>query len=158
MDRGEPARSRHTGVCVTAEERFRAPSGRENACTSPGRRVDISQPVMFTSRSSRFTLFARMQPRYVMTRSRLFALAALLIVIGVGLMVPEGPETECAKDASMTSGFVDEEKDCPISIESYNRIREAKTGPQWDNIGGLVLVVGGVAAGVVALVRKPRDD
>jgi hypothetical protein len=95
-----------------------------------------------------------------MTRSRLFALAALLIVIGVGLMVwePEGPDAECAKDPNVTSGFVDEEKDCPISIESYNRIREAKTGPQWDNIGGLVLVVGGVAAGVVGLVRKPRND
>lgn len=95
-----------------------------------------------------------------MTRSRLLALAALLIVIGVGLMVwePEGPEAECAKDPSVTSGFVDEEKDCPISIESYNRIREAETGPQWDNIGGLVLVVGGVAAGVVGLVRKPRND
>jgi hypothetical protein len=95
-----------------------------------------------------------------MTRTRLFALAALLIVIGVGLMVwePEGPETECAEDPSVTSGFVDKEKDCQISIESFNRIREAKSGPQWDNIGGLVLVVGGVAAGVVGLVRKPRND
>ncbi|EST36186.1 hypothetical protein N566_16660 [Streptomycetaceae bacterium MP113-05] len=94
-----------------------------------------------------------------MTRSRLFALAALLIVLGVGLMVwePVGPETECAKDSSVTSGFVDEEKDCPISIESYNRIREAETGPQWDNIGGLVLVVGGLTAGVVGLVRQPRN-
>lgn len=95
-----------------------------------------------------------------MTRSRLFALAALLVVIGVGLMVwePEGPEAECAKDPGVTSGFVDEEKGCPISIESYNRIREAKSGPQWDNIGGLVLVVGGLTAGVVGLVRKPRND
>ena len=92
-------------------------------------------------------------------KQKLFVLAALLIVLGVGLFVwePAGPEAECAKDPSRTSGFVDEEKDCPISIESYEKIREAETGPQWDNIGGLVLVVAGVATAVVAAVRKPKS-
>lgn len=95
-----------------------------------------------------------------MTKQRLLVLAALLIVLGVGLFVwePAGPESECAKDPSRTSGFVDKEKDCPISIESYERIREAESGPQWDNIGGLVLVVGGVAAAAVGAFRKPRPD
>lgn len=85
----------------------------------------------------------------------LFGLAAVLIVLGVGLMVwePAGPEAECAKDTTRTSGFFDKEKNCAISIESYERIRKAKTGPQWDNIGGLVLVVGamGTALGGTAL-------
>jgi hypothetical protein len=92
-----------------------------------------------------------------MKRSRLFLLAALLVVLGVGLMVwePAGPATECAEDTGATSGFVDEEKGCPITIESYERIREAESGPQWDNIGGLVLVLGGAATAVVAVVRRP---
>ncbi|MFC4495460.1 hypothetical protein ACFPA8_15110 [Streptomyces ovatisporus] len=92
-------------------------------------------------------------------KQKLFVLAALLIVLGVGLFVwePAGPEAECAEDSSRTSGFVDEEKNCPISIESYERIRESKTGPQWDNIGGLVLVVAGVGTAVVAAVRKPKS-
>ncbi|WP_181764099.1 hypothetical protein [Streptomyces albidus (ex Kaewkla and Franco 2022)] len=93
-----------------------------------------------------------------MTKPMLFVVAALLLVLGVGLMVwePAGPEAECAKDSGKTSGFVDEEKNCPISIESYERIREAETGPQWDNIGGLVLAVGGVTTAAVAAFRKTR--
>jgi hypothetical protein len=91
-----------------------------------------------------------------MMKLKLFVLAGLLIVLGVGLFVwePPGPEAECAKDPAKTSGFVDEEKNCPISIESFERIRESKTGPQWDNIGGLVLVVGGVGVGIVGALRK----
>ena len=91
-------------------------------------------------------------------RQRLFIIAGVLIVIGIALMVwePEGPEAECAKDAGRTSGFVDKEKNCPISIESYERIREAKSGPRWDNIGGLVLAVGGVGTAIVGAVKKPK--
>ncbi|GGO57909.1 hypothetical protein GCM10012287_54840 [Streptomyces daqingensis] len=91
---------------------------------------------------------------------KLFALAALLIVLGAGLFVwePAEPEAECAKDPSRTSGFIDKEKNCPISIESYDKIREAKSGPQWDNIGGLVLILGGVGTAIVAAVRKPKSD
>jgi hypothetical protein len=91
---------------------------------------------------------------------KLFVLAALLIVLGIGLFVwePAEPEAECAKDTTKTSGFVDKEKNCPISIESWNRIRESKTGPQWDNIGGLVLFVAGVGTAIVAAVKKPNTS
>lgn len=91
-----------------------------------------------------------------MTKLKLFVLAAVLIAAGAGLFAwePEGPEAECAKDPSRTSGFVDEEKDCQIAIESYERIREAKSGPQWDNIGGLVLILGGVGAAAFGAFRK----
>lgn len=92
-----------------------------------------------------------------MTRLRLFVLAAVLVVAAVGLIVWDpAPEAECAKDPSATSGFFDKEKNCPISRESWERIREAKTGPQWDNIGGLVLIVGAVAVGVAGVLRKPK--
>jgi hypothetical protein len=93
-----------------------------------------------------------------MKKAQLLVLGALLIVLGVGLFIwePPGPEAECAKDPSRTSGFMDEEKKCPISIESFNKIREAKSGPQWDNIGGLVLVVGGLGAAAVGAFRKPK--
>ncbi|OEU91980.1 hypothetical protein DB35_06860 [Streptomyces abyssalis] len=95
-----------------------------------------------------------------MTKPKLFVLAALLIAIGVGLFVwePEEPEAECAKDTGRTSGFVDEEKNCPISVESYERIREAASGPRWDNIGGLVLVLGGVGVAAVGAFRKPKTE
>jgi hypothetical protein len=95
-------------------------------------------------------------PREIMsTKLKLFVLAAVLIVLGIGLFVwaPAEPETECAKGPE-TSGFVDEEKDCPISIESWEKIQEANSGPKWDNIGGLALVVGGLAVAIVALVKK----
>jgi hypothetical protein len=101
-----------------------------------------------------------------MMKLKLFVLAALLIVAGVGLFVwePAGPEAECAKkfenitgsESPEASGFVDKEKNCQISIESWQRIQESKTGPQWDNIGGLVLVVGGLGAGIVGAVRKSK--
>ena len=93
-----------------------------------------------------------------MTKPRLFVLAALLVVLGVGLFVwePAGPEAECAKDPTKTSGFVDKEKNCPISIESWNRIQESKSGIRWDNIGGLVLVAGGGAAALVGVLRKSK--
>jgi len=43
------------------------------------------------------------------TKQRLFVVAALLIVLGVGLFVwePAAPAAECAKDTGRTSGFVD---------------------------------------------------
>lgn len=92
------------------------------------------------------------------TKLKLLVLAAVLIVLGVGLFVwaPPEPETECATDPLKTSGFVDEEKGCEVSIESMDRIMESRSGPQWDNIGGLVLVVGGLAVGITGLVKKSK--
>ena len=93
-----------------------------------------------------------------MTKLRLFALAGLLAVLGVGLMVwePAEPEAECAAAGGPTSGFMDTEKNCPISIESWERIRAAQGGTRWDNIGGLVLVVGSLGTAGVAAFRKPK--
>ena len=94
----------------------------------------------------------------IVTKSNLFVLAALLFVIGVGVVVwePAGPEVECAKDPLTTSGFFDAEKNCPVSIESYERIREWETRLRWDNIVGAVLVVGGIGAAIVGALKKSR--
>ncbi|ROR90767.1 hypothetical protein [Nocardioides aurantiacus] len=95
-----------------------------------------------------------------MTRSKKLAIAAVLIVLGVILMVmptPGEPEVECADPGGPTSGFTDEDQGgCPISIESFREYTEWSSGPRWDNIAGLVLVVLGLGYGGVALIRKPK--
>lgn len=92
-------------------------------------------------------------------RTHLFAIGGALIVLGVLAMLflnPSAPESECAPPgATQTSGFVDEEKNCPITIESYNRIREAETGPRWGNITGSILILGGLVTAAFGLRRKP---
>lgn len=92
-------------------------------------------------------------------RTYLFAIGGVLIVLGVLTMLllnPSVPEGECAPaGATQTSGFVDEEKGCPLTIESYNRIREAETGPRWGNIAGAVLILGGLGTAAFGLRRKP---
>lgn len=90
------------------------------------------------------------------------AAGILMIVIGVGLFVWENtPEGVCAPEgATRTSGFVDKEKGCALTIESYQAIRDSKTGLQWDNIGGALLVLGGLGLSITGLVirRKPAAD
>ncbi|MGH8791526.1 MAG: hypothetical protein ACRDXX_02640 [Stackebrandtia sp.] len=91
------------------------------------------------------------------TKLKLFALAAVLIAAGIVLAVWEpGPETECAEDPNVTSGFYDEEKDCPVSIESWERVAEAESGPQWDNIGALAAIVGGVGVAIFGAFKKSK--
>lgn len=95
-----------------------------------------------------------------MSTSKKLIIAAVLMVLGVILMVmptPGEPAVECAAEGGPTSGFADEDQaGCPITIESYNEYREWSTGPRWDNIAGLVLVVGGLAFAGTVLVRDRR--
>lgn len=92
----------------------------------------------------------------------LLGLAGLLVVVGVVLIplqtviMPE-PESVCVEGSGPTSGFTDEEKGCPISIESYNEIRERRTSPKLLRLGGLLLILGGLGVGVISLFtgRKP---
>jgi hypothetical protein len=92
-------------------------------------------------------------------RTHLLLIGAVAIVVGVLSMLflnPSVPEGECAPEgATQTSGFVDTEKGCRLTIESYNAIREAESGPRWGNIVGVVLILGGVGTGAFGLRRKP---
>jgi hypothetical protein len=89
-------------------------------------------------------------------------IAGLLIVAGVLLMALDlgEIEPECADPGTPSSGFVDEDNpDCAITIESYEEIVDAETGPQWDNIAGLILVLGGLGIGVATfVVGRGKDE
>lgn len=96
-----------------------------------------------------------------MKPKQLFALAAVLIVVGIALLViptPGEPGLKCVSESSQSSGFVDEDQDnCPVSIESYDDYREWESGPKIDNIVGLVLVLAGFVAVGVAVVKRRRN-
>jgi hypothetical protein len=93
----------------------------------------------------------------VSTKKKLLLVAAVMLVVGIFLMVlpsPGEPALECVPEGQPSSGFRDADQDnCPVSIESYNDYAEWSSSPKWDNIGGLVLVLGGLGVGVTALVR-----
>lgn len=91
------------------------------------------------------------------TRSRLFALAGALVLVGVVafLLQPGAPDPECVPDGSPSSGFID--GDCNISIESWEKIADHNSSPKPFRIVGLLLVLAGIVVGVVALVKRPKD-
>lgn len=72
------------------------------------------------------------------------------------MLFPFNPvEAECAPPGTtQTSGFVDEEKGCPITIESYERVSDEASRFKIERVGGLALTVGGLGVGVVGAVRK----
>ncbi len=94
-------------------------------------------------------------------KHKLLLVAGVMLLLGVILMVvptPGEPALECVSGDGPTSGFTDESQgNCPVSIESFNAYSEWSSRPKWDNIAGLVLVLGGVGVGVTALVRGRRS-
>lgn len=93
-----------------------------------------------------------------MKPKHLLILSAALIVVGLFLMFFPFVtiEPECAEDELVTSGFVDEDQDCPISIESWEEIRAELERFKIERVGGLALVAGGLAAGGVGVVQSRR--
>lgn len=79
-------------------------------------------------------------------KSKNLIISIVLILTGIALMVIPFHKvaTECAKDITRTSGFVDTEKNCPISIESYEKKQKEESRFKIERIVGLALVVGGV--------------
>ena len=90
---------------------------------------------------------------------KLLVIAAGLIVLGVLAFVlqPGEPAGECALEGSPSSGWVDEESGCPISIESYEEIADYRSSPKPFRIVGLVLVVAGLGVGVTGIVKQVRS-
>jgi hypothetical protein len=95
-----------------------------------------------------------------MTKSMWLLVSGALIVLGIALFAlqPGMPEPECATDPNVTSGFTDPEQDCPISIESFNEIREHKTSPKLFRIFGVGAAAVGILVGGVAMFRRPDRE
>lgn len=93
------------------------------------------------------------------TRGKFLAIAGALILLGVLAFVlqPGPPESECVPTNGPTSGFMDEEKDCAISIESFEEISDYNSSPKPFRIAGLLLIVAGIVVGVVGLVKGRRS-
>jgi hypothetical protein len=92
-----------------------------------------------------------------MSRTTALIVAAVMIVLGLVAFPLQNlgkPEVKCAAEGAPSSGFVDDDSGCPITIESYNEIREFDSGPKWFRIGGIVLIVGGLGVGAYGLTRK----
>jgi hypothetical protein len=96
----------------------------------------------------------------MMKPKHLFALAAALLVLGIALLVipsPGEPSLQCVSESAPSSGFTDADQDnCPVSIESMNEYSDWSSGPRWDNIAGLVLIVAGLGTGGAAVVKARR--
>ncbi len=86
-------------------------------------------------------------------RKVLLLLAAALVVLGVVsiLLQPGPPDSECVPEGQPSSGFVDEEKDCNISIESWEEIADHNSSPKPFRIVGLLLIVIGVGTGIASI-------
>lgn len=95
-----------------------------------------------------------------MKPKNLFVLAAALIVLGIALIAlpsPGEPSLQCVSESAPSSGFTDADQDnCPVSIESMNKYSDWSSGPRWDNIAGLVLIVAGLGTGGAAVIRARR--
>jgi hypothetical protein len=92
-----------------------------------------------------------------MSRTTAFIVAAVLIVLGIVAFPLQNlgkPESVCAKRGAPTSGFEDADKNCGITVGSYNKIRDFETGPKLFRIGGIVLILAGIGCAGYAVTRK----
>lgn len=92
-----------------------------------------------------------------MTKKSALILAGALIVLGIICFPLQNlgkPDAECVPEGSPSSGFVDDESGCAISIESWEEISDWNSGPKLFRIAGLILIVGGVGVGIYGLTRK----
>lgn len=90
-----------------------------------------------------------------MNRRVLLPVAGLLSVVGLFLIfVPFNQvDVVCAQPGEVSSGFVDDDRGCPITIESYQQIADEEARFKVERVAGLGVVVAGLAVGGVALAR-----
>jgi hypothetical protein len=89
------------------------------------------------------------------TKAKLLVAAAALVVLGIVLILlqPGPPAGVCVAEGEPSSGFVDDDSGCPISIESYEEINDYETGPKPFRIAGILVIVVGLGVGGYALVK-----
>lgn len=94
-----------------------------------------------------------------MTKAVWLLASAALIVAGVALFAlqPGPPEPVCATDPHQASGFADPQQNCPISIDSFNQIREDETSPKWFRIAGVLTGLAGVILAIVVGIARIRS-
>lgn len=105
------------------------------------------------------------------TKVKLFIVSAGLVIVGVPLLLfadTKGPEPMlvCAEKNGPTSGYMDKDQDCPVSVESMQEWGEWSSKPQPVKIAGLfiglvgiLLAIGtGIAALVQKLIRKNKPE
>lgn len=94
-----------------------------------------------------------------MSRTTALAVAAVLVVLGIAAFPLQNlgrPDSVCAKEGAPTSGFIDDEKECGITQESFQKIADYDSKPQVWRIAGIVLIVAGVGMAVYGVTRKRR--
>jgi len=93
------------------------------------------------------------------THKKLFIAAAALVVLGIVsiLLQPSGPDTECATPGGPTSGFVDQEKGCAVTIESMAEVSDYSSDPKLFRIAGLFLILVGVGSGIGGVVAMGKS-
>lgn len=82
-------------------------------------------------------------------------LGLVLIVVGalfLTVLQPKKPEAVCVSDGRPSSGFIDDVKNCNISIESYQKISDFEAQSKTIKLLGIALAVAGLA--LVALGLK----
>lgn len=81
---------------------------------------------------------------------------ALFVLSGTRFFTPK-PELECTTEGSPSSGFSDPSQgDCPISIDSYNAVRDWEYPDYFRpmRIATAVLLGCGIVVTIVAVTRK----
>ena len=90
-----------------------------------------------------------------MNRRVLLPVAGLLLVVGLFLIFFPFNQVEvvCAQPGEVSSGFVDDDSGCPITIESYQQIADEEARFKVERVTGLGVVVAALAVVGVALAR-----
>jgi len=94
------------------------------------------------------------------TRAKLLIAALGLVIVGlisVFAIDPRGaePELVCVKEGQPFSGCRDsEQNNCPVSDESYAQWSDWDSQGRWTAGLGGILIVGGVAVGVVSMMKR----
>lgn len=91
---------------------------------------------------------------------KMLAAGALLIVLGavVFMLQPGPPQGDCAPDdGSVTSGYLDTERGCALTVESFEDVMDHESEPKLFRAAGAIVVVAGLGVAGFGAVRARRS-